>query len=350
MRNIRCAADMVAFMWKFRRRRRDSLDRLADKLIEVIEAQSESNEILANQTSEIFNVLKDQKVTASAPVAGVHHCEHSSREDSSPTSKASPKSNILNVLIAGVSAIAVILQVVILQRQTDLSEAQTRLDAQQQVLGTDSYDYSVSELITISSPKDGKVTIRNNSSTALFDFYVRLQGVGEINLTGNGESESPRDLAFVDLLTPVVMIGSCKEIEFSTPTSIPDSDDNPIVDWSDGREKDAKVENFDPETATLAYRGSQHWWAINQNRGIYRLNVDLKSDEEEALSPEESVELIKGIPEDDALLDTILEGVDRWNISTTTAPVVLDNEKLNYPGVAKDETEVEQSSVEECSY
>lgn len=348
----------------FKKRYTKRLEGIIDRLVSIEEKQSINNELVLEKSVEMLEIIKDRELPDQTD-AESDDMEPSDIKSSealedpkgrNPSkSRVSGGSNTLTTVAAIVSAIAVVGQGIILYQQIGISNSQMKLSVQQQVQGTDSYDYSISELISVSSPENGRIEIRNSSATALFDFYVRLQGVAYLEPTDSpsGVSEEHRSFensAFIDVMVPVEMIGSCKVISFPVPESTRDSDETPIVSWKDGRMKNSSVIEYDPETAAVAFAGSQHWWSVNNNGGIYRLNGLTDVLDNNTLTSNESVELSKAIPEDEVLSDTVLEGVNKANITAISSGIVLDDDKLSYLGYRGGDSEVSESQAQGCSY
>lgn len=230
----------------------------------------------------------------------------------------------LSVIGIVLPAVLVVVQCVLLFRQTEIMESQELLTVLQQQQGTDSYDFSVAGEISIERPDAQTVVVENRSPIGLFDSFVQLQGVG-------GFDGSDIDgAAFAHVLQRLDILASCERVTFRVP-SVLESNDYGDSLYLDGARtaSGAQISGFSSGSATVVFEGSDHWWAVTEHGGVFR--VDTAEPREASLPPDELLlRLDRSLPEDGVLGDTILEGVDLEGLTAISAPFTRDSDLVQY--------------------
>lgn len=248
------------------------------------------------------------------------------------------------------STVLVIVQCVLLSRQTDILDSQKQLTVLQQQQGTDSYDFSVAGKITLSRPDAQTVVLENRSPNGVFDGFVQLQGVGSFSgATQDG-------VVFAHVLQRIDILASCEKVTFQVP---PNFSNNNYGDALYLEEQltalGEELTGFSSGTAMLVFEGSEHWWAVSEDGGIFRMDAAAPR-ETQIPSDELLMQLDRSLPEDRVLGDTVLEGVDFEGLTAISGSYFRDSDLVKYDdfnyeiGRSEREAPIRHESIQGCSY
>ncbi len=288
----------------------------------------------------------DAAITAASPRLAAVEAEVKDLRNS----RSSNSSFWLSVTSVGLSTVLVAVQCVLLFRQTEIMGSQERLTVLQQQQGTDSYDFSAAGAITVRRPDAQTVVLENRSPNGVFDSFVQLQGVGGFN-------GAPVDgAAFSHVLQRIDILASCERVTLRMPSVFRNNEFGESLYLNGVRTtSESELTEFSSGSATLVFEGAEHWWAVGEHGGIFRLDAVVPR-ESSVPSDELLLLLDSSLPEDSVLGDTVLEGVDLEGLTAISAPRGRDSDLVRYDDfqyeIARSEREptVQRESISGCSY